>query len=144
MGSLLTCLYFDNPWRKDPESARNANTYKVIKRDVEKTAGGHSLAMNFQNVPIQLGGLCTPFYFLGNYLLWPNRMYASESPTVINDGSQLLAINFVPDGNWLRQHDAAGVFTYSLESTSNGHVVLRTRFRRTESNDSNLPAAISP
>ena len=52
------------------------------------------------------------FYFRANYALYPRQLYVAPAGAVINNGTDIMRAGFVPDRQWLQDHNIRSVLTY--------------------------------
>jgi hypothetical protein len=54
-------------------------------------------------------------YYRTSYLLYPRRAYVAPADIIVNKGSDLMRIRFVPDQAWLQTHDVRSVLTLGFD-----------------------------
>jgi hypothetical protein len=56
------------------------------------------------------------FYFQTSYALYPRRLYAGPANQVINDGRDIMRIEFSPGPQWLQEHDVRSVLIFGNDT----------------------------
>jgi hypothetical protein len=133
--SLLFSIVLDVILRSNSGLLMMMDIYAVSEGDLVRAADGQNVAVQFENFRTEDGGYAQNYYFLGNYAIWPHRMYASDAPAVINTGFDLLDQSFSPSVDWLRRHDCAGIITYFSVAMGLNNMMPHTKFRPTGSGD---------
>ena len=55
-------------------------------------------------------------YYRTSYALYPRRMYIAPADKVINNGLDIMRIEFSPSQQWLHEHDVRSVFTFGNDN----------------------------
>lgn len=58
-------------------------------------------------------------YYRASYALYPRRIFVAPTDRVINDGRDILRIEFDPGQAWLQERDVASVMTVGSDSAGN-------------------------
>jgi hypothetical protein len=132
--SLLFSIVLDVILRSNSGLIQMMDIYANSEGDLIQSTNGQNAAVTFENFQTEEGGYATTFYFLGNYALWPRRLYAADSPVVINTGFDLLGRSFSPDDDWLVRHDCAGIMTYYVVRVGPS-IAFHARFRPSGAHD---------
>jgi hypothetical protein len=56
------------------------------------------------------------FYFQTSYALYPRRVYAGTADQVINDGHDIMRIEFSPGPQWLQEHNVRSVLIFGNDT----------------------------
>ena len=80
-------------------------------------------------------------YYRTSYALYPRRMYVAPADQVINNGRDMMRIEFSPSQQWLHEHDVRSVFTFGNDNA--GGETLRLEIRPPCDGQAGMPAAKS-
>jgi len=80
-------------------------------------------------------------YYRTSYALYPRRMYVAPADQVINNGRDIMQVEFNPSLQWLQEHDVRSVFTFGNDNA--GGETLRLEIRPPCDGQAGMPAAKS-
>jgi hypothetical protein len=76
-------------------------------------------------------------YYRTGYALYPRRIYVAPADQVVNDGRDILRVEFSPSQEWLQEHDVRSVLT--LGSDGAGHETLRLQILKPRDDRAGTP-----
>ena len=92
--------------------------YEQLDRIADQTGNGNvllKLAGYAKTNPVVENSLSF-VYFRTSYALYPRRIYAAPADQVINNGRDMMRIEFSPSQQWLQEHDVRSVFTFGNDN----------------------------
>jgi len=92
--------------------------YEQLDRIADQTGNGNvllKLAGYAKTNPVVENSLSF-VYFRTSYALYPRRIYAAPADQVINNGRDMMRIEFSPSQQWLHEHDVRSVFTFGNDN----------------------------
>jgi hypothetical protein len=92
--------------------------YEQLDRIADQTGNGNvllKLAGYAKTNPVVENSLSF-VYFRTSYALYPRRLYVAPADQVINNGRDMMRIEFSPSQQWLHEHDVRSVFTFGNDN----------------------------
>ena len=77
-------------------------------------------------------------YYRTSYALYPRRMYVAPADQVINNGRDIMRIEFNPSQQWLQEQDVRSVFTFGNDNA--GGEMLRLEILPPRDDPAGMPA----
>jgi len=117
--------------------------YEQSDRIADRTGNGNmllKLAGDAKTNPVVENPLSFIYYRI-SYALYPRRMYVAPADKVINNGWDIMRIEFNPSQQWLQEHDVRFVLT--LDSDNAGKATLRLEILPPRDGQAGMPAARS-
>ena len=114
--------------------------YEQLDRIADQTGNGNvllKLAGYAKTNPVVENSLSF-VYFRTSYALYPRRIYAAPADQVINNGRDMMRIEFSPSQQWLHEHDVRSVFTFGNDNA--GGETLRLEILPPRDDQAGMPA----
>ncbi len=92
--------------------------YAQLDRIADQTASGNvllKLAGYAKTNPVVENSLSF-VYYRTSYALYPRRLYVAPADKVINNGLDIMRIEFSPSQQWLQEHDVRSVLTFGNDN----------------------------
>ena len=114
--------------------------YERLDRIAKRTGRGNLLLKldrdTKQNAAVE-ASLSFVYYRMG-YALYPRRIYVAPADAVINDGWDILRIDFSPGREWLQEHAVGSVLTFGSDDA--GREMLRLQILKPRHDQAGIPA----
>jgi hypothetical protein len=114
--------------------------YEQLDRIADQTGNGNvllKLAGYAKTNPVVENSLSF-IYYRTSYALYPRRMYIAPADKVINNGLDIMRIEFSPSQQWLQEHDVRSVFTFGNDNA--GGKTLRLEILPPRDDQAGMPA----